>query len=112
MDHPTGIDAVLKTIEPYLVDEIALMTVEDMINTFVAYTHPHASQRLAILDLLETKITLLASQPKQLNLSDCANILHSFSSNQIGSKLMIDSLCSRLAQHSDALFQNFKESNY
>jgi len=41
--HPTGVEAVLKTIEPYLVEEIALMSAQDMINTFVAYTHPHVS---------------------------------------------------------------------
>ena len=81
VEHQTTVEAVLKTIEPYLMDDIAVMNVEDLTNTFVAYSHPHVSKRPGILDILETKIIMLAQQPKGLSMRDCSSMLHSFATH-------------------------------
>ena len=54
VDFETGIESALKTIEPYITEDIAIMDVQEMIDTYVGFSHPHVSQRPKILDILET----------------------------------------------------------
>jgi|688.fasta_scaffold1262172_1 hypothetical protein len=39
-----------------MIEEINLLSVKDMLNTYIGYSHPHVSKRFDILDLIETRL--------------------------------------------------------
>ena len=52
----TIIQAVLETVEPYISSKLSVMNFKEMSDAFVGFSHPHASERLAILDTLESQL--------------------------------------------------------
>lgn len=67
------------------------MTINDLINAQIGFTHPHVSRPFQITSLIEAKLINL-SMSEKLSIDDLAEILHSFSEKQIGSKFMIETL--------------------
>lgn len=57
INHTTQVEATLETIQPYIISKINVLTVEDLTNAFIGFSHPHVSERFDILDQIEGKIT-------------------------------------------------------
>ena len=41
VNEGSKVEGILSTIEPYLLDKLSLLTLEDLTNTFVGFSHPH-----------------------------------------------------------------------
>lgn len=55
--YPTFVQSVLETAEPYLKDDLSFMDVHDLVNLLVGFTHPDATNRLALADIIEQRLT-------------------------------------------------------
>jgi len=86
-----NMEVILETIEPYITENLPNLTLVDLTNAFIGFSHPHVSTRLGILDLLETKLVTLAKTNK-ITFSDASFILSEVCSRHIGSKLLIQNL--------------------
>ena len=47
---------MLKTVEPYIADEMALLSVQDLVNAYIGFSHPHSSQPFEVLSLIEARL--------------------------------------------------------
>lgn len=50
------ISQCLATIEPLMVSKVPMMTLEDIRQAYLGFSHPHSPQRFKIIDLLESKL--------------------------------------------------------
>ena len=62
--YPTFVQNVLEASEPYLMEDVSLMDVSDLVNVLVGYTHPDTYNRLALADVIEQRLTQLALNNK------------------------------------------------
>ena len=56
LTYTTAVEAILETLEPYIQDEITLLTVGELINAYVGFTHPHISRPFQITNLIEARL--------------------------------------------------------
>ena len=78
------VEVCLETIEPYIVDELPVLSMHDMVQAYIGFTHPHTTKRLPILDLIEARM-LNDALDNKIDLESCIEILYQFALNQIGS---------------------------
>ena len=50
------IEITLETVEPYIVDELPILSIHDQAQAYIGFTHPHTTKRFEILDLIEAKL--------------------------------------------------------
>ena len=84
-------EATLETVEPYIADELPILSIIDQASAYIGFTHPHTTKRFEILDLLEAKMLNHALESK-IDLSSCIEILYDFSLKQVGSKVLVETL--------------------
>lgn len=102
---------ILEKLEPYIAENLDLLTAEDLINCFVGFSHPHCQKRLTILDEIEEKIIASASLG-QLKIEESADMLYEFSQLQIGSKSMITAVATLLDQQIVDQYSAFKAAEF
>ena len=89
--YTTGVEIILQTVEPYIQEELSLLSISDLINAYIGFTHPHVSRPFQITNLIEAKIINMTLGQK-LSLEDSVEVLHSFSQKKIGSKILIETV--------------------
>lgn len=109
IDYTTQVEQILTTIEPYVQDEISLLTVNDLINAYVGFSHTHVSRPFQIINLLEARLINLAHGQK-INFHDATEILYEFSQRQIGSKVLIETLINMVETISAEKFEKFEDN--
>jgi hypothetical protein len=85
------VEATLETVEPYIVDELPILSIIDQASAYIGFTHPHTTKRFEILDLLEARMLYHILESK-IDLSSCIEILYDFSLKQVGSKVLVETL--------------------
>lgn len=78
VNHVTYVESTLETIEPYIVDELPILLVKDLTNAYIGFTHTNVSQRLEILDLIETKLINITLD-KKISVTDSIDLLYEMS---------------------------------
>jgi hypothetical protein len=76
--YTTQVEAILSTVEPYVLEEISLLTVTDLMNAYIGFTHTHVSKPFEITNVLESKLIKL-SITKKMSFDDAAEVLFEFS---------------------------------
>lgn len=111
VDFTTTIDYYLETIEPYIMDQLNVMTLNDVLNAIVGFSHPQSTRRYDVLDALESRL-VSACGTNQMGLEEAAHVLYELSRLQIGSKIAVDSLTTKIDAEVRARFDVYKAKNY
>lgn len=111
INYTTQVEAILTTIEPYVVEELSLLTVTDLMNAYIGFTHTHVSKPFEITNALESKLIKL-SITKKMNFDDASEVLFEFSKQSIGSKILIETLAYMIETESAEKYALLKAANY
>ena len=61
VDFTTTIDHYLEIIEPYILDQINVMTLNDVLNAIIGFSHSQSTRRYGVLDALESRLVSACS---------------------------------------------------
>lgn len=73
--YTTGVEDILTVIEPYILDELQLLNVSEMVNAYVGFTHPHLSRPFEVTNFIEERLINLANSD-MLSTDEAAEILY------------------------------------
>ena len=59
-------------------DELPILSMHDLVQAYIGFTHPHSTKRLEIIDLIETRMLNNAFE-KKIDFGSCVEILYDFS---------------------------------
>jgi len=88
-----------------------VMTLNDVLNAIVGFSHPQSTRRYGVLDALESRL-VNACGTNQMGLEEAAHVLYELSRLQIGSKIAVDSLTSKIDSEVKARFEVFRSNSY
>ena len=88
IDFVTSIDGILETLEPYFQEKLEVLSFDQLVDTYIGFSHPHTSRRPDILDMIETKL-IASVQAKQASKTQLERLLAELSSHRVGSKVLV-----------------------
>lgn len=88
-------EGVYDLIEPYILDKIHSFSEQDIVAAIVGFYNPELAKRFQILDVLEQTVI---NQIDNLSHQTVDVLFRFYSENRMGSRLLIESLKSRVAE--------------
>lgn len=107
---PTYVQSVLTTAEPYLTNDVSLMSTDNLVDVLVGYTHSDSSERLPIANVVEQRLTQIALG-NTMDFEEFASALYKLGTNQTGSKLMINKMFHNFTQNVKKFKKNYERTD-
>lgn len=94
-----------------IAEQMHALSIDDLINAIIGFSHPQSSKRLDILDLLEARLVIVLGM-NQVSLADTVFCLSELSQRLTGSKLLMDNITEKLEQTIEAKYQVTQMQNF